>query len=187
MTWRYANQIYLPQFAPSRWLAIVFGAGLRRDGKPTSVLADRVIVAANLYHEGVISKMLMSGSAQNSWYNEPSAMRELAIELGVDPEDILIDTEGTRTYETCRRAQKVYNVNSALLVSQRFHLPRALGICAALGMDAVGVSADLRSYGPLSIPFWQLREIPATLIALWDAYLAPKADDSEPNVHSYSP
>ena len=106
ITWRYANQIYLPQLAPSRWLAIVFGAGLRRDGKPTSVLADRVIVAANLYHEGVISKMLMSGSAQNPWYNEPSAMRELAIELGVDPDDILIDTEGSRTYETCRRAQK---------------------------------------------------------------------------------
>jgi SanA protein len=182
MTWRYANQIFLPDSAPSRWLAIVFGAGLRRDGKPSSVLADRVIVAAKLYHEGKISKILMSGSAQNQRYNEPSAMRELAIELGVDPEDILIDQEGSRTYETCRRAQTVYNVNSALLVSQRFHLPRALGICEALGMNAVGVSADLRSYGPLAIPFWQLREIPATLIALWDAYLAPTAVDC--NLHA---
>ncbi len=115
----------------------------------------------------------MSGSAGNFLISEPLAMRQLAIQLGVHPDDILVDTGGTRTYETCRRAQQVFNVKSAMLISQRFHLPRALGICEALGIDAIGVSADLRSYGSLSSRIWQLREIPATLVALWDSYIAP--------------
>jgi SanA protein len=173
-TWRYAKQIYLPQYAPPRWLAIVFGAGLRRDGKPSSVLADRVSVAVKLYLEGKVSKILMSGSARNPFYDEPSAMRDMAIQLGVLPNDILIDQGGSRTYETCHRAQQVYNIDRALLISQNFHLPRALGICEALGIDAIGVSADLRSYSPLAMRVWQLREIPATLVAIWDTYLAPK-------------
>ncbi|OGO18296.1 MAG: hypothetical protein A2Z14_03790 [Chloroflexi bacterium RBG_16_48_8] len=63
-----------------------------------------------------------------------------------------------------------------MLISQRFHLPRALGICEALGMEAIGVSADLRPYGSLTVRFWQLREIPATLAALWDAYITPMID-----------
>jgi SanA protein len=172
-TWRYTPKIFLPEFTPSRWLAIVFGAGLKRDGKPSSVLTDRVSVSAYLYRQGKISKILMSGSARDPTYNEPLAMRELAIRLGVRPDDILIDSGGSRTYETCRRAYHIFNVRSAILISQRFHLPRALGICEVLGMDVIGVSADLQPYGPLSVRIWQLREIPATMIALWDSYFAP--------------
>jgi SanA protein len=175
-TWRYARLIFIPKFAPSRWLAIVFGAGLRRDGSPSSVLADRVFVAVELYHQGKVSKILMSGSAPNPFHNEAVAMRQMAIQLGVHPDDILIDSGGSRTYETCRRAQQLFNVRRATLVSQRFHLPRALGICEALGIDAIGVSANLRDYGPLAMKFWELREIPATIAALWDSYLAPKIE-----------
>ena len=186
-TWRYANQIYSYQYAPTRWLAIVFGAGLRRDGRPSSVLADRVNVAVKLYHEGKVSKILMSGSVKNPLYDEPSAMRDLAIQLGVLPEDILIDQGGSRTYETCRRAQQIFDIDSALLISQSFHLPRALGICEALGIEATGVSADLRSYGPLAMRVWQLREIPATLVAVWDAYLAPKMNTFTPDGAAINP
>jgi len=170
---RFTNQIYTPDSAPSRWLAIVFGAGLRRDGTPSSVLADRVATAVQLYKAGKISKILMSGSTNVLQYNEPVAMKNFAVQLGVNPEDILLDREGTRTLETCRRAKEVYNADHVVLVSQQFHLPRALSICHAMGMDAIGVSADLRSYGSLSARFWQLREIPATFIALWEAYLIP--------------
>jgi SanA protein len=172
-TRRYAHQIFLPEFAPSRWLAIVFGAGLRRDGSPSSVLADRVSVAVELYHQGKVSKILMSGSAQNPLHSEPAAMRQLAIQLGVQPDDILIDSGGSRTYETCRRAQQIFDVKNAILISQRFHLPRALGICEAIGIEAIGVSADLRDYGPLTIRIWKLREIPATIAAYWDSYITP--------------
>jgi SanA protein len=170
---RSSHIIFSPGLAPSRWLAIVFGAGLKKDGTPTSVLADRVFVAAELYHQGKISKILMSGSASGSTQNEPDAMRKLAIQLGVNPEDILLDTGGTRTYETCRRAKEVFNITDAILISQRFHLPRALGICESLTIDAVGVSADLHHYGTLTKLFWQMREIPATIAAIWDSYIAP--------------
>jgi SanA protein len=183
--WRYAHQIFQPELAPSRWLAIVFGAGLRRDGKPSSVLADRVSVAVQLYHQGKVSKILMSGSTRNPIYDEPMAMQQLAIQLGVHPDDILIDSGGMRTYDTCRRARQIFNINSALLVSQRFHLPRALGICEALGMEAIGVSADLQSYGPFAAKIWQLREIPATLVAFWDSYIAPLLERCENNLQPY--
>jgi vancomycin permeability regulator SanA len=170
---RFRNQIYTPDSAPTRLLAIVFGAGLRRNGTPSSVLADRVSTAVQLYKDGKISKILMSGSTNSLQYQEPAAMKNLAVRLGVDPEDILLDFEGTRTLETCRRAKELYDAHHVALVSQTFHLPRALSICHAMGMDAIGVSADLRSYGSLSTHFWQLREIPATFVALWEAYLLP--------------
>jgi SanA protein len=170
---RFANQIYTPDSAPSRWLAIVFGAGLRRDGTPSNVLADRVVTAVQLYKAGKISKILMSGSTNAQRYDEPTAMKNLAVRLGVDPDDISLDQGGTRTLETCRRVKEVYNADHVILVSQQFHLPRALSICHALGIDAIGVSADLHSYGSLSARFWHLREIPATFVALWEAYLIP--------------
>jgi SanA protein len=176
MNQRYSRHIYTSQFSPSRWLAIVLGAGLRRDGKPFFVLADRVATAVKLYQEGKVVKILMSGSVNHPFYDEPGAMRELAMQMGVRDEDILLDRDGSRTFESCRRARQLFNVDSALLVSQSFHLPRALAICDALGMNAVGVSADLRSYGPFAMHFWRLREIPAALIALWDSYIAPAID-----------
>ena len=170
---RFAKLIYLPDESPSRWLAIVFGAGLRRNGTPSAVLGDRVRTAVQLYKEDKISKILMSGSTNDLHHDEAAAMKNMAVQLGVDPEDILMDQGGTRTFETCRRAKEVFNVDNVILVSQSFHLPRALSICHAMGLDAIGVSADLRSYGSFSAKFWQLREIPATFVALWEAYLLP--------------
>jgi SanA protein len=171
--WRYASQIYDPESAPSRRLAIVFGAGLRRDGNPTDVLADRVEVAVDLYQRGCVSELLMSGSAHPRNYDEPGAMRALALGLGVPEEHILIDRGGSRTYETCRRARELFHADQVLLISQNFHLPRALVICQALGMDAIGVRADQHSYRTLEYGYWHLREIPATLVALWDSFLSP--------------
>ncbi len=170
LNWRYAAQIYDPHTAPSRWLAIVFGAGLRSDGIPSTVLADRVEAAVDLYHQGRVSKLLMSGFANQS-YDEPGAMRALALDLGVPNEDILIDRGGSRTYETCRRAKELLHADQVLLISQDFHLPRALIICQALGIDAIGVRADQRSYHTLAYSFWSLREIPATLVAIWDSFI----------------
>ena len=164
---RYAKRIFLPENAPVRPTAIVFGAGLRRDGYPTSVLADRVTTAASLYHEGKVDQILMSGSIHGTQYNEPLAMQSLALDLGVPAEDILIDTGGFRSLDTCQRAYQVFGVGHALLVSQRFHLPRALALCDAIGLSADGVVSDLQPYRASFL--WELREIPATLRALWDA------------------
>lgn len=165
---RYANHIHTLKSAPVMPTAVVFGAGLRRDGQPTTVLADRVATAAALYHQGKVSRILMSGTVRGSGYDEPSAMRSLALKIGVPADDILVDSGGNRTLYTCLRARQIFGVEQALLISQRFHLPRALVICDASGVSAMGVAADLHPYRFQF--FWELREIPATLRAIWDAY-----------------
>ena len=164
----YADHIHTLKSAPAMPTAVVFGAGLHRDGQPTTVLADRVTTAAALYQQGKVSRILMSGTVRGSDYDEPSAMRSLALKIGVPAEDILVDTGGNRTLYTCLRARQIFGVEQALLISQRFHLPRALVICDASGVSAVGVAADLHPYRFQF--FWELREIPATLRAIWDAY-----------------
>jgi SanA protein len=163
---RYTERIFSPVNAPGKPTAIVFGAGLRRDGNPTSVLADRVTTAAFLYHEGKVSQILMSGSIHGTNYNEPLAMQSLALDLGVPAKDILIDTSGSRSLQTCQRAHQIFGIEHALLISQRFHLPRALALCDAVGLSTDGVISDLRPYRASFL--WELREIPATLRALWD-------------------
>jgi len=166
---RYAREIVAPADAPARATAIVFGAGLRRDGTPTLVLADRVAAAARLYHQGSVQSLFLSGSARGQAYDEAEAMRALAIELGVDPQDVLVDRQGTRTLETCLRARQDFGIRSALLVTQRFHLPRAMVLCEAMGIEADGVQADLSHYSARSRWLWELRELPASLVAVIDA------------------
>jgi len=157
--------------APNERVAIVFGAGLWRDGSPTPVLRDRVTTAARLYFSGKVEKLLMSGDNRFAYYNEPGAMRAYALELGVPEKDIVLDFAGRRTYDTCYRARDIFGVRDAILVTQAFHLPRALYTCNVLGISATGVPADLRSYRQRSLFYWNLREIPATLVALWELYL----------------
>lgn len=169
---RFANSIVDIPNAPHAPVGIVFGAGLRRDGSPTSVLYDRVAAAAQLYREGKVDALLMSGHETNEGYSEPQAMRMLAESLGVPEEAIVTDGLGTRTFTTCERAQSTFGVDQALLVTQTYHLPRAMAICAGLGIDAVGVSSDLRSYSPRAYQFWETREIPATLVALVEILIA---------------
>ncbi len=167
LQWHYGQKITDSEAAAPRPTAIVFGAGLRRDGRPTAVLADRVATAAQLYHDGKAESLLMSGSANSYGFSEASAMRDYAQSLGVPNEAIQTDNAGDRTYLTCLNARDQFNVSSALLVTQKFHLPRALVLCDVLGIDAHGVSADLRQYR--AERFWSYRETAATFRALWDA------------------
>jgi vancomycin permeability regulator SanA len=164
----------LPEQAPKAPVAIVFGAGLRWNGTPTPVLYDRVATGVQLYQAGKVAQLLMSGSRFSEGYDEPAAMKELAISLGVPAEAILTDSGGTRTLTTCLRALTEFGIDQALLVSQSYHLPRALATCDGLGLSAVGVSADLRSYHPRALRFWETREIPATLVALVETRLVRK-------------
>lgn len=180
----YAAKRILPLAdTPKRPVAIVFGAGLQRDGSPTAVLRDRVETASDLYFSGKVEKLLMSGDNRFVDYNEPGAMREYALELGVPEEDIILDYAGRRTYDTCYRAKEIFGVDQAILVTQRFHLPRALVTCNGLGMDGIGVAADRREYRQYAHNFWTLREIPATLVAFVDTFLTrplPILGEKEP-------
>jgi SanA protein len=165
------SRIYSVQDAPTRSVAIVFGAGLWRDGSPTPVLRDRVATAADLYFRGKVEKLLMSGDNIREDYNEPGAMRDYAIDLGVPEEDIVLDYAGRRTYDTCYRAREIFHLRDVILVTQRFHLPRAIYLCNALQVSAVGVQADQREYRPRSAAYWSLRELVATMAALWDVHI----------------
>ena len=143
--------------APSRPAALVFGAA-------GNVLQDRVTTGVELYKAGKVRKLLMTGDNSRDGYNEPQAMKEQAIAEGVPARDIACDYAGFRTYDSVYRARAVFGVSSALLVTQRYHLPRALFLARRLGIgDAVGVDAAKRSYvGQWS---FDLREIAAVEVA----------------------
>lgn len=175
--------VYSVEDSPPARVAIVFGAGLYYDGTPTPVLRDRVSTAAQLYFAGKVEKLLLSGDNRYVEYNEPGAMREYALGLGVPEEDIILDYAGRRTYDTCYRAKAIFGVTAAILVTQDFHLPRALTTCNLLGLPSTGVSADMRTYSAAAHRYWQLREIPATLVAFWEAGVShplPVLGDPEP-------
>ena len=178
-----SGKIYTAADAPSTRAAIVFGAGLQRDGTPSPVLKDRVSAAVQLYELGKIEKILMSGDNRFEDYNEPAAMQTYAVSLGVPEDDIALDYAGRRTYDTCYRAQHIFGLEEALLVTQKFHLPRAIFTCRGMGMQVSGVTADLRNYNTHSRRFWNIRELPATLVALWQVWVSqplPVLGDPEP-------
>lgn len=162
----YEGAIYEAAGTPARRVAIVFGAAVYRNGRLSPVLRDRVDTAVTLYKSGVVGKILMSGDNQFEDYNEPGAMVAYAVEKGVPPEDVQPDYGGRRTYDTCYRARYVFQVEAAVLVTQDFHLPRALFTCRSFGIDAVGARADLRPYR--GARWYEVRETAATLVALWD-------------------
>ena len=167
--WRYKPRIYTVEAVPERRVAIVFGAGITGDGRPLPALADRVWTAAELYRAGKVGKLLMSGDNRFIEYNEPEAMRRYALAQGVPDEDIVLDYAGRRTYDTCYRAGYIFQVQDAILVTQWFHLDRALYTCDKLGIDAVGVAADRREYS--YIRFWWWRELAAVTQAWLDLNL----------------
>ncbi len=158
--------------APSKAVAIVFGAGLTWDGRATRVLRDRVETAARLYFAGKVDKLLLSGDNSFVEYNEPQAMKDYALALGLPEEALVLDYAGRRTYDTCYRASEIFQVKSAILVTQSFHLPRALYTCNQLGLDASGVAAENHYFLKRSRAYWNIRELIATPIALWEVHFS---------------
>ena len=173
----YASRIYTsiddlpgadPARAGTRRIAIVFGAGLTRSGEPTPALYDRVATAVDLYQRGLVNKLLLTGDNQFANYNEPEAMRRTALRLGVPDKDLVLDYAGRRTYDSCYRAREIFGVNHAILVTQAYHLDRALYLCDTFGIDSVGVVADRRDYTASAQAWWSLREAAATAAAWID-------------------
>ncbi len=169
-----ANKTYGEADVPPRRVVIVFGAGLTRSGEATPILKDRVETGARLYLSGKAEKILMTGDNRFANYNEPEAMRQYALSLGVPAEDIVLDYAGRRTYDSCYRAGAIFGLQSAILVTQAFHLPRALLLCNALGLEGIGVEASNLTYRKSSLFFWNFRELPATLTAFADLLTHPE-------------
>ncbi|MBC7236435.1 MAG: YdcF family protein, partial [Chloroflexi bacterium] len=163
---RYSRLIYPLDQVPPRRVAIVFGAGVWPDGRLSDVLADRVDTAIALYQAGKAQKLLMTGDNRFINYNEPGHMRAYALARGVPDEDIVLDYAGRRTYDSCYRARYIFEVTDAILVTQAYHLDRALFLAHSLGIDAVGVAADRRPYLHIRRYWW--RELVATAVAQWE-------------------
>jgi vancomycin permeability regulator SanA len=161
-----------PARLPSERVAIVFGAGVRPNGQPSPMLADRLNAAAQLYVDGRVQKLLMTGDNGRPDYDEVGAMRRYAIARGVPAADITLDHAGFSTYESCYRAGAIFGVREAVLVTQRFHLPRAVYTCGQLGVDAVGLGTpDWGVYADPLMASYTLREALATLNALWEVHV----------------
>ena len=153
---------------PPHEVALVLGASVRRSGKLSAMLQDRVMTAVELYRAGKVKKLLMSGDNSRDGYNESSAMRKAALSAGVDPDDVVRDFAGFRTYDSVYRARDLWGVRSMVIVTQRFHLPRALYIAERLGVDAVGTAADTQTYTLRSTWKARIREAFARAVAWID-------------------
>lgn len=144
MTWMYATaqaHVRTTADAPHEDVAVVFGAGLW-DGKPTPYLAHRLDAAAELYRTGKVRALLVTGDNSREEYDEPDAMRAYLTAHGVPGARIVSDYAGFDTWDSCVRAKKIFGVDRAILVSQGFHIRRAVALCRAAGIDAYGVGVD---------------------------------------------
>lgn len=125
---------------------LVLGCGVHPDGRPSDMLADRISQGVALYESGTSPKLLMSGDHGRADYDEVNAMRETAVQAGLPADDVFMDHAGFSTYESMYRARDVFGAKRIVIVSQEYHLYRALYVAKRLGLDAYGVSADLRPY-----------------------------------------
>ncbi|ASO20296.1 vancomycin permeability regulator SanA [Actinoalloteichus hoggarensis] len=167
--WAYgssAGRIVDSDDAPDTDVALVLGAGVRPDGRPSQLLAGRLDVAAGLYHEGVVRVLLLSGSVGPGDYDEPGTMREYLVSRGVPTEAIVEDGSGNDTWESCVRTRDVYGVRELIVISQRFHLPRAVALCRSAGLEVHGVPHESGQTNPSGTRFGYLRETGARLPAM---------------------
>lgn len=175
LTARYERLMYMPEdieAVPQKPVAVVFGAGYWPSGALSMVLKDRLDAAIDLYRAGRVQKLLFSGDNRFVDYNEPAKMLEYALAQGVPRADIVLDYAGRRTYDTCYRARDIFQVRDVVLVTQRYHLPRALSTCSGLGLDAVGYIADRQPYPRRDLAWYWTREALALWRAWWDIYIA---------------
>lgn len=165
--------------------AVVFGAGTR-NGSPTPMLYDRVATAVDLYRAGQVTTLVMSGDGRRGELGEPAVMKRTALQLGVPERDVVLDNAGFSTYQTCVQTRDALGLREAVLITQAFHLDRAVMTCRLIGLDAVGYVADRREYR--FVYFNHLREVPATVNALIETLLTrPPPHHPEPVSTSQPP
>ena len=134
-----AAYLHTPESVPPAPVALVLGARVFPSGTPSPFLVARLDLAHRLYREGKVRVVLVSGDNMAPEYNEPDAMRGYLIDAGMPPEAVVADYAGFDTYDSCVRARRIFGVEQLVVVTQGYHLPRAVATCRALGLDATGV------------------------------------------------
>ena len=150
---------------PETKVAIIFGAGLNEEGTG-AFLTDRVKTGVELYKAGKVQKLIMSGDNRTEFHDEPTAMINLALEEGVPEHALQADYAGRRTYDTCLRARKIFKVEDAILITQNFHMDRAMYTCDSLGIDVIGVSSNRNKYEGQT--WYAVRDYFALIKAVWE-------------------
>ncbi|HSN10717.1 MAG TPA: ElyC/SanA/YdcF family protein [Propionibacteriaceae bacterium] len=163
------GRTYTRSSVPVRDVAIVFGAEVLPNKTPSTYLKARLDLAYELWSTGKVRAVLVSGDNGDVHYNEPDIMRTYLLRRGIPEAKVVADYAGFDTYDTCVRAVRIFGVTSATLVTQSYHLPRALATCRTVGLDAVGVGDD--SVEPGNPALWwrsSLRELPAGIKMAYD-------------------
>jgi SanA protein len=132
---------------PHAQAALVLGAQVKPDGQPSAMLADRIAAAEDLYRAHKVDKLLLSGDHGQWSYDEVGTMRRKLLRDGVRPQDLFTDHAGFDTWDSAQRARRVFGVRSVIVVTQDFHMARALYAARQAGLYATGFSADRRRYG----------------------------------------
>jgi len=153
-------------------VGLVFGAGLRTPDSPSHILEDRILTAIKLYQEGKVGRFIMSGDNQDPTHSEVQVMKEFAISQGLPENAILMDYAGVNTYESCKHVKDLFGLNKVVLITQQYHLHRALYTCNELGLDAVGIPAISRNY--VNQVKYSIREIFASVNAWLDMKFSKK-------------
>ena len=141
------DSIYSAKDVPQKEVVLVLGAKVYSDGRLSDMFRDRIDTAVGLYKTEKVEKILVSGDHGTKGYDEVNAAKDYILQQGVPGADIFLDHAGFDTYDSVYRARDVFQVKSMIIVTQKYHLPRALYIADGLDADAVGVGADLRAYG----------------------------------------
>lgn len=136
------GHLHTAESVPPAPVALVLGALVYADGTPSPFLAARLDLARRLYETGKVRAILVSGDHMHWEYDEPSAMRDWLVRHGVPSTKIVLDYAGFDTYDSCSRAKRIFGVTQATVVTQSFHLARAVAVCRRLGVDAAGVGDD---------------------------------------------
>lgn len=135
---------------------VVLGAGIRNN-RPSPMLEDRLKTSIKLYNNGISDKIILTGDHQSDDYDEVTVMLNYLLENNIPKEDIILDNYGISTYDSIYRLKNVYKANNIVIVTQKYHLYRALYIANKLDIEAIGVTSNLRSYCGQSIR--EVREI----------------------------
>jgi SanA protein len=154
---------------PYAYTALVLGAHVSKSGVPSGFLKDRLDMALELYKKKKVKKLLLSGDHGTVIYDEVNNMRDYLLERGVPTEDIFLDHAGFDTYNSVVRAENIFEVHDMLIVTQRFHLPRALYIARNKNIKAYGIVADKSNYG--SLKYLKFRETIAGIKAFFEVMI----------------
>jgi vancomycin permeability regulator SanA len=139
---RASGCIYAESDVPAAPVALVLGAKVNPDGTPSAFLTARLDLAKRLYDAGLVEMIVVSGDQLAPEFDEPLAMRNYLIETGLPADKVIADPGGFDTYESCLRAKRIFNLSQLIIVTQSYHLVRAVATCRALGIDATGVGDD---------------------------------------------